>query len=119
MTYVVSVFYNDEKDEHGRHVAWMDGYQKDHHVSFVASFEVEAEDTHHAAEVAWRQMNRVDGTEYISTKNLEVRSMCVGDVVVVSEAGGSEPTWMAAASFGFDDIEAPEKMQVPIKKVEV
>ena len=114
--YTASVYYNDEKDEHGRHVAWCDGYEHGHQMHFVTTFTVEAEDVHHAAEVVWRQMNRVDGNEYISTANIEDRSMCVGDVVcIVNEHGTS---WVAADSIGFKDISAIdiEKASIPITR---
>jgi hypothetical protein len=41
-----------------------------------------------ALEIVFRQMNRVDGTEYISRANLKVPSLSVGDTVSIRSSQG-------------------------------
>lgn len=67
-------------------------------MTLVTELEVDAE-VSAVPELVYREMNRVDGTEFISREELPVRSMCVGDVVVIVDAG----VWSADV-FGFVDV---------------
>ncbi len=79
----------------------------DHEYNVITSFWVRlfSDDLHEAAEKAWRQMNVVDGTEL--PIQLQVRSMCIGDVVVLHRDDRPQLA-LIARSFGFEEIDFPE-----------
>lgn len=108
MKLTVDVYYSEERDTEGRPVGWMDGYKPGHKLRYITSFEVENKTPwpSTAAEVAWREMNRVDGNEHISRANIEERSMCVGDVIRIAR-DVQVSYWMAVADVGFVFIPKP------------
>ncbi len=114
-TFTADVFYNCTLDDKGRHTAMVDGYTAGDPLACVARFDVTTENEFNkldafsiAAEKVYRQMNHVDGSEYIA-RMPNNRSMSVGDVVRLLADNGEE-TWMAVDDIGFKFIANPDNV---------
>jgi hypothetical protein len=79
-----AVTMNEQAARHsGRLTGMLDGWKPGDTLEHVTTFPVFADSYGMALTIVFREMNRVDGDEWISTQNLPVRSMCKGDVVVL------------------------------------
>jgi hypothetical protein len=92
---IARVFYNEATDAAGRHVGFDDGYQPGHQLRQVATFEgmrgnvgrVSDSAAHDARDIAAQlvaAMNRGSGREWPGLDAHGLRSMSVGDVVLVT-----------------------------------
>lgn len=88
--FTAEVFYNVGMG------AMMDFNPETDALRHVATLTVYARSPESACEKVWQEMNRgsLEGQEYISTEGLEVRSMCMGDVVRLSAVHSFPQTWV-------------------------
>lgn len=104
--YRIEVYYNVALVDRGgtKYPAkgMLDGYDDgDALINVNTWLDIEAVDHIGAADKVWRLMNVVDGTELPA--KLGLRSMCVGDVLAITDRNtGAEFT--LACAMGWDDI---------------
>lgn len=79
----------------------------------LASWTVEADDTESALDAMWRVGNRQeqDATEALWPRT--VRSLCVGDVVVVRDPITGGTSWHAVGRWGWDPIVLAPRATAP------
>lgn len=111
----IQVFHNVTKDAHGRHVGMLDGYRAGHDLALVYEYTVPDDksarfllDGRTYAEDAFHLFNVGDDPAYgtpdpraVEYRAKRLRSLSVGDVVVVGERA------YACAALGWDPIAGP------------
>ncbi len=105
--FLARVMYNQQVDEEGRSLGMIRGYEDGDKLKHIVTLNIVAEtpeeqDKYAIAEAIYRQMNHVDGTEIIAARPT-IRSMSVGDVLLISDAEGKIAE-LAVDSFGWKEL---------------
>lgn len=109
----VRILHNVAKDELGRSLGWMDGWHADHAMVEVFAYDSyvcpDVEAAYREAELAFRLFNVGDDPTFgepspiaLEYRALRLRSLSVGDVVVVGDLAA-----LACASMGWERINLP------------
>lgn len=98
-TYKYEIHLNEQLDEQGRHVGWMDGYEPGHELVPAYTGTVIANDDQHALNEIFRIFN-IDHPE-----DYEARSLSVGDVVVLHTQDGPYEGAFACDPVGWREVE--------------
>lgn len=103
--YTATIYYNEARDEHGRSLAMLRGYQPGDELRKVARLKVWGTGPEATLDDIYRLMNVVDGTELPAA--LRIRSMSVGDVATVELDGEPVCSW-AVAGVGWEPLRTSE-----------